>query len=101
MFFRSLSNVIEREWGVWKLLGLGRLTACLHKTCFHRKPGKKLSEITRLSSVICATQIEDNKGTSFHFIPEGLVKKLPFQANSISETLCRLPEWLYKAQDHG
>lgn len=48
--------------------------------------------MTRLSSVICATQIKDNKGTSFHFIPEGLVKKLPFQVNSISQTLCRLPE---------
>lgn len=57
MVFRSLSNLIEREQGVWKLLGLGGLTACLHKTYFHRKPGKKLNKITCLSSVICATQI--------------------------------------------
>lgn len=74
------------------MTGLGGLTTRLHKTCFHRKPGKKCNKMTRLSSVICATQIKDNKGTSFHFIPEGLVKKLAFQVNSISQTLCRLPE---------
>lgn len=45
-----------------------------------------------LNSMLCAFVTVYNKGTSFHFLPEGLVKKLQFQVNVISQIFCRLPE---------
>lgn len=41
MLFRSLSNLVEREQGGWKLLGLGGLADCLHKLCFLKSQAKK------------------------------------------------------------
>lgn len=72
--FRSLSNVTEKQQGVWKLLQLGGLRACLHKTCFCTKVGKKM-KIKLLTYIVWFVLIQDNKGTILHFIPEGLVKK--------------------------